>query len=127
MSLIDEEIKKKIKFLKLAKEIGNICKASKIMGYHYTTYYNLKRIYDAEGEEGLRKRAKRASKLPPNIEEEVLKISAENPKWGSVKIQAELSSQGIIISERATYNILKKNGINLLSQRLNKNSKENHS
>ena len=89
MNLIDNEIKNKIKFLELAKEIGNICEAARIMGFSPPSYYRFKKIYDSEGEEGLRKRVKRKPKynlrISKEIEEKILRISSKSPKMGSLK------------------------------------------
>ena len=81
MDSLEEEIKKKIKFLELAKELGNITKAARIMGYTATTYYNLKKIYERDGEDGLRHHVRRKpnpnKRLDKNIEEIVLKFSSD--------------------------------------------------
>lgn len=120
MNSITEEIKKKIRFLELAKEIGNITKAARIMGYHVSTYYNLKKIYDLYGEEGLRNHLRGGVRLIENIEEEVLNISNLNPKYGTLRISNELKASGIKVSKGSVYSILKKHNLNTVKQRTKK-------
>ena len=126
MNSITEEIKKKVRFLELAKEIGNITEAARIMGYHVSTYYNLKKIYDSQGEEGLRQHLCGRERLIENIEEEVLNISNLNPKYGTLRISNKLKASGIKVSKGSVYLILKKNNLNTPKQRLEKFKIENH-
>ena len=124
MKSVEEEIEKKIKFLELAKELGNITKASRIMGYSITTYYNLKKIYELNGEDGLRHHVRRKpnpnKRLDKNIEEIVLKFSSDNPKYGNSRISKELKIQGIKVSNGSVHTILKKYNLNTSRQRLEK-------
>ena len=122
MNSITEEIKKKIRFLELAKEIGNITEAARIMGYHVSTYYNLKKIYDVLGEEGLRHRIKRKPRLSmrlcAEIEKEVLKIVMSFPKYSAARIACELKLKNIKVSTGSVHTILKKYNLNTAKQRL---------
>lgn len=124
MDSLEEEIKKKIKFLELAKELGNITKAARIMGYTATTYYNLKKIYERDGEDGLRHHVRRKpnpnKRLDKNIEEIVLKFSSDNPKYGNSRISKELKIQGIKVSTGSVHSILKKHNLNTSKKRIKK-------
>lgn len=120
MKSVEEEIKKKVRFLELAKELGNVTQAAKLIGYSRVTYYFLKKIYDLQGEEGLRQHLCGRERLIENIEEEVLNISNLNPKYGTLRISNELKASGIKVSKRSVYLILKKNNLNTPKQRLEK-------
>jgi transposase len=120
MNSITEEIKKKIRFLELAKEIGNITEAARIMGYHVSTYYNIKKIYDLKGKEGLWKHLRGRPKLDPSIEKEILKLSKLHPKYGNSRLSKELKLKGIKVSSAAIHKIFKKYNLNTSRQRLEK-------
>ncbi len=124
MNSVKEEIKNKIKFLELAKELGNITKAARIMGYSITTYYNLKKIYELNGEEGLSQYVKRKPRLSMRLsketEKEVLEIAMSFPKFSAARISSELKLKNIKISTGSVHAILKKNNLTTFNQRINK-------
>jgi len=120
MKSVEEEIKKKVRFLELAKELGNVTQAAKLIGYSRVTYYFLKKIYDLQGEEGLRQHLCGRERLIENIEEIVLKFSSDNPKYGNSRISKELKASGIKVSTGSVHTILKKYNLNTSKQRLEK-------
>lgn len=120
MNSINEEINKKVKFLELAKEIGNITKAARLMGYHVSTYYNLKKIYDKKGKEGFIQHLREGKKVIEEIENEVLKIVTIFPKFSAERISRELKIKNIKVSTGSVHTILKKYNLNTSKQRLEK-------
>lgn len=120
MKSVEEEIKKKIRFLELAKEIGNITEAARITGYSRVTYYFLKKIYDLQGEEGLRQHLCGRERLIEGIENKVLEIVKLFPKLSSIGISNELKIRNIKISNGSVHTILKKYNLNTSKQRLEK-------
>jgi transposase len=120
MISIEEEIERKIRFLEMAKEIENIAEASRIMGYSITTYYNLKKIYDIKGKEGLYQHIRRRSRLIEKAEGEVLEFAALFPKYGSSRISKELKLKGIKVSSGTVHAILSKHHLNTAKQRIDR-------
>src|SRR6478672_8070035 len=68
-------IRAKVGVLELAKQLGNVSQACKMMGYSRDSFYRFKELYDKGGE-----------------------LALEQPTWGQVRVSNELKKQGLSIS-----------------------------
>ena len=91
-------IKNKLGLLALAKELGNVSKACKIMGYSRDTFYRYKALVDEGGFEALieksRKKPNHKNRIASETEALVCKMAIEQPAFGQLRVANELRRQG---------------------------------
>lgn len=103
MTTEEKVARRKLSLLELAKDLQNVSKACKLMGYSRQQFYEIRRNYQTFGSEGL------VDKLPgprgphPNrvseaIEAAILDHSLAFPTHGPVRVSQELALRGIQVS-----------------------------
>ncbi len=121
-SVAEKIIKPKLGLLELAKQLGNVSKACKIMGYSRDTFYRFKQLHETGGEEALQELSRRKpiekNRVPAYIESAVINLAISNPALGQKRASHELLQKGIMVSSSGVRSIWLRNDLETFKKRL---------